>query len=171
MVDAAPAALVEGLDFADELSHVFKLAIDRSIADVGDVIEVLQLPHDLGADDLGGNFAMSFLFELVGDRIHGELDLVHGHRPLFTGLQKSGQKLFAGEGLASPIALHDMQLFPLDGLVGGEAKGTLEALAASADGMTIPGFARVDDAILGASAFGAAHRVGVGGENACIIQC
>lgn len=141
MIDAAAPTLVEGLDFADELTHVLELAIYRGVADVGDVVEIFEFTHDLGADDLGGNLPVPFLLEFVGDLVHGELDFVHGNGAFLAGLEKAGQELVPGEGLAAAVALHDVQFLALDDLIGGESEGALEALATAADGMTVPGFA------------------------------
>jgi hypothetical protein len=81
----------ERLDFADELSDVVELAVDRDVADVGDRIDFVEFVHHLGTDDVGGDFGEVVLVEGGQDFLHCTVEAIHGDRALFAGLHEASK--------------------------------------------------------------------------------
>src|ERR1700693_770703 len=144
-----------------EFFHIFKIQIYRSEADVGDFVVAAQAIHDEFAEFAG--LALAFL--RIDDKgfglVHNLLELADWHRPFLTCTQQAVQNFLAVEFLAASVLLdHHVRNF-IDALVGGEALGALQALAAAADRLRLFAFARVDYLVIGEAAKGTFH----GAEN------
>src|SRR5262245_43966390 len=151
------AFLDQSLHLVHELRDVLELPIDRGEADVGHLVELLQMLHDQIAQLEGRDL---LLRPLVQPRLDVGDDVVHGlhaYGSLLTRLQNGAAELLAVEGLAPPIALDDAREHVLDVLVRGVAAVALEAGAPAPDELPLTADAGIDHPILAVAAEGALH--------------
>lgn len=153
----ASGAFFEALDFADELPDVFELAVDGDVADVGDRVDLVEFVHDLGTDDVGGDFGEVVAVEFGEDFFDGAVEAVHGDGAFFAGLDEAAHEFFAMDGLACAVAFDDAEFGAFDLFVGGVAVGAAEALAAAADGGAVLRHSGVEDLIFERAALNAPH--------------
>src|SRR5881394_1492238 len=127
--------LVQAL-FAEEAGEVLGLAevaIDRGVADVGHVIELLQLLHDQFADGRGRQLGLAHALELTHDCRDHPLDPFGLEGALADGDGDRPGKLVAIEGRAAAGALEDGEFAQLDTLEGGEPALAARAKATTTD--------------------------------------
>jgi len=159
-LEGAPLVpFAEGLDFLDELTDVLEASVDGSVADVSDLIELVEGVHHLGADEVGGDLALKILFERLKNIVRGFLEHLEGYGALFAGLAHAAEKFVAVEGFAAAVTFEDAKVLAFDFFVGGETLAASDALASAADATAVLGQAGVDHLVLEVAAFGAVHLV------------
>lgn len=147
----------KGLDFGDEFVHVLELAVDGDVADVGDGVDLVELVHDLGADDGGGDLADVVFVKVGEDFFDGAVEAVHGDGALFAGFDEAAHELFAVEGLEGAVAFDDAEFGSFDVFVGGVAVGAVQALPAAAYGGPVLRRAGVEDFVFLGATLDATH--------------
>src|SRR3990167_5481996 len=138
-----------------ELAGLAEVAIDRGVADIGHVIEALELLHDQFADHGRGEFGLAHALKLAGDQRDHPLDALGLDGPLAGGDGEGAGQLVALEGRAPARPLEDRQLSQLHPLEGGEAAAALRTEAAAADGRAVFRRAAVLHLAFGVAAEGA----------------
>src|SRR5688500_13434366 len=135
------------LELAHELAHIAERAIHRREADVGDLVQPLQLLHDDGADFLGAHLFLGAIlerrFDLVGDALDGR----DADGTFFARLEQTGDELLPLEALARAVLLDHHVRDLVDPLVTGEAAAAVEAFAPAADDLPFLALPRVDDLV------------------------
>jgi hypothetical protein len=117
----APA---EGMNFINETLNVLKAAVDRCVAQVGDLIDLAQLFQNLVTDYGGGNF-VSARFKFVHDVVDRLFKRHETDRTFVARFRDAAGQFPAVEDFVSAIAFDDPQIRSLDFFVGGVTKGTL----------------------------------------------
>ena len=135
--DAAPAAaLRRRLDFLQriaEVGDVLEAAVDRREADVGDLVELVELLHHHLADLPRRDLALAERQHLRDDALDRLVDELGRHRPLVQRALEAVAQLADVEVGARAVGLDDLRQPQLDRLVGGEALLAAGAAAAAAD--------------------------------------
>ena len=133
-------------------------AVDRREADVGDLVELVELLHHHLADLPRRNLALAqrqHLLRRCGRRPASTYSVGTGR--LCSARWKPMRIFVDVEVGAGAVGLHDLRQPQLDGLVGREALLAGDAAAAAADRVARLGHARVDDLRVGAAAERALH--------------
>ena len=117
-------APTEGMNLIDETLHILKAAVDRRVAQVGDLIDLAQLFQNLVTDHGGGNF-LSARFKFVHDVVDRLFQRHETDRTFVARFRDAAGQFPAVEDFMSPIAFDDSQIRSLDFFVGGVTKGTL----------------------------------------------
>jgi len=117
----APA---ECMNLIDETLDIFKAAVDRRVAQVGDLIDLAQLFQNLVTDHGGGNF-VSARFKFVHDVVDRLFKRHETDRTFVTRFRDAAGQFPAVEDFMGTIPFDDPQIRPLDLFVGGVTKGTL----------------------------------------------
>ena len=151
-------AVLEFLDFADEFTDVFELAVDRYVAHVGDWVDVVEFVHDFDADDVGGAFGEVVLVKLCEDFFDCAVESLHRDGAFFAGFDEAAEEFFAVEGLAGTVAFDDSQLGALNLLVGGVTVLALQALASAPSSGAVFRHTRVDDFVFEGTTLNTAHK-------------
>lgn len=151
--------LVEELrDLIDERADVLELTVDRSEADIGDFVDVLEFFHGELADLPGGDFLLEGVLQLGFDVGNGFFDDFDRDRTFLTGAQQAVEQLDAVETLASAVFLDDDQRDGLDDLIGRKAFATLRAFPATTDAFAFVSGAGVDNFAVFTAAVRAFHK-------------
>ena len=127
----AGSPVFERLNFADKLADVVELPVDRDVSHIGYWIDLVELVHDLGPDNVGRDLGNVILVEFGKNLLDRPVETVHRHRPLLAGLDETSEELFSIDRLAAAVLLHYSQLRTLDLLVGGIAVRAVQTFAAS----------------------------------------
>ena len=122
------------IHFADEFVDLLKSPIDTGKADICDLVQLAQCLHHARANFRARNLAVIFIRDIVHNFLNDLLDGLGADGPLLAGFFQARQQLLPGKLLPPAIPLDHHQAFVLDFLVGGKALGTLQTLAAAADG-------------------------------------
>jgi hypothetical protein len=117
----APA---ECMNFIDETLDILKAAVNRRVAQVGDLIDLAQLLQHLVADQGGGNFAPA-RFKFVHDIVDRLFERHETDRTFFARFRDAVGEFPAVEDFMGAIPFDDPQIRSLDFFVGGVTKGTL----------------------------------------------
>lgn len=165
----AERLVFEGLDFADEFADVVEAAVNRDVADVGDGIDFMQFVHDLGSDDVGGDFGEVVLVEFGEDFLHGAVEAIHGDGAFLAGLDEAAEELFAIEGFAGAVLLDDAEFGALDLFVGRVAIGAGEAFATTTNGRSVLRHTGIDHFVLLGTTLNAPHALG--DKTGCYTAC
>src|SRR5688572_20298933 len=135
--------------FVREVVDVAEVAIHRREADVGDLIEFLQLRHHQRAELAAGDLALRPIVEDLLGAIGNVVDIRRLDRALFARLQQSRDQLRSLEALARAVLLHYHVRNFFDALVAREpfAAAVVETLPAAADHVALAALARVHDLV------------------------
>jgi hypothetical protein len=114
----------ERMNLIDETFDVLKAAVDRRVAQVGDLIDLAQLFQNLVTDHGGGNF-VSARFKFVHDVVDRLFKRHETDRTFVARFRDAAGQFPAVENFMSAIAFDDPQIRSLDFFVGGVTKGTL----------------------------------------------
>jgi len=117
----APAQCV---NLIDETLDILKAAVDRRVAQVGNLIDLAQLFQNLVTDHGGGNF-VSARFKFVHDVVDRLFKRHETDRTFVTRFRDAAGQFPAVEDFMGTIPFDDPQIRPLDLFVGGVTKGTL----------------------------------------------
>src|SRR5439155_961081 len=145
----APAGAILLHQLLDRLAHVLQVvevAIDRGEADVGDLIDLLQLADDDVADRRRGNLRLAERQQLALDPRDQRVDLRLADRPLGHGDAQARAQLLLVVLLAPAALLHHVKGGQLDPLVGREALAARVAAPPAADVLPAVQLARIDHA-------------------------
>ena len=148
------------LDFLQrvaEIRDVLERAVHRGEADVGDLVELVQLLHHHLADLPRRDLALAERQHLLHDAVDRRVDVLGRHRPLVQRALEADADLRDIEVRAVAVGLDHLRQAQLDGLVGGEALLAGDAAPAPANRIAGLGHARVDDLRVGAAAEGTFH--------------
>ena len=154
-------ALTGRLDLPErvpEVGNVLETAVDGGEADVGDLVERVELLHDHLADLPRGDLAFAESQHACDDAIDRLVDELGRHRALVQRAPEAFAHLRDVEIRPCPVGLHDLRQTQLDGLVGCESLLAARATAAAANRATGLRDARVDDLSVRAGAERALHR-------------
>src|SRR5260221_667404 len=152
-----PAPLQQPLEGGHELVDVLEVAVDRSEADEGHLVQLAQALHQELAHLVGGHFAVGPFVDHRLHAVHDQLQGLHRHRPLLAGLEQPGQDLLAVEALAAAVLLHHQVRDLIDSLVRGEALAAAKALAPAANDLAFLAFPGVHNLVFEVRAEGALH--------------
>ena len=137
--------------------NVVKIAVNRSEADVRDVVDLLELVKSDLADLVGGDFALEGIFQFGRDILDDIFDGLQLDGALNGGSAKPVHQLFAVERLYRMILFNDHQRDLLDDLIGSKTGSALDAFAAAAH--LVVGRAGVYDLAFLTAAFGTFHNI------------
>src|SRR6185312_12441394 len=147
---------VDGIaDTADELAEILgfaEIAVDRSEAHIGDLVERGQRLHHQLADQIARNVRLAGAFELADDRVDDALDALGLDRALAQRDIDRARQLVALEGLALPVLLDDRQFAQLHALERGKARRAIGTEPAPPDRRAIIGRPRILDLCIFATA-------------------
>src|SRR5438045_1579836 len=124
--------LLEPSELAFEVSQLLEVLVDAREAQVRDLVELREVPKDLHANVLAGDFRPAPAQVLLHP-VHQRRHLLLGDRAVRDGLPDAGDDLGPVVGLAHAGALHDAQAERLHALHGREAPLARAALPAAAD--------------------------------------
>lgn len=134
-------------DFGDrvlEFRHILETLVDRGKADVGDLVQTLELTHDKFTDVPGDHFTSTAGEKFFFDSLNGAIDCLGGHRAFAQGQHKAGPQFCRIELRTTAILLdHDRHL-QLDAFVGSEPLIAMRAPTAAANGIPFLGHTGVD---------------------------
>ena len=105
-----------------EVLGLAEIAIDRSEADVGHVVERAEILHHGFADGLRGDLTLTNAFQIADDFRHQLLHLLRLDGPLAQRDRQRAKELVAIEGNAASVALEDHKFAELHALEGREAE-------------------------------------------------
>src|SRR5206468_6489876 len=120
-------------------------AIHRGEANVGDLVDALELAHHQLAQARRRHFLGAAVEQLVLDALHRRVDLFHADRAL---AQREGHRradLRWVELGARAVLLHHRRQGDFGALIGGEALVAALAAAPAAHDIALVGLARLDD--------------------------
>src|SRR5215470_14746775 len=100
--------------------YVLEVAINRSKANVGDLINLLQSLHDEFADFACSPFALRRIHHKLLHIVHDVLHLAHGNRTLFTCPQQPRQDFLSLKLFSPPIFFHYHVWYFVNALISGE---------------------------------------------------
>ena len=149
--------LAHFIDHGAEVVDVFEASVDARKADVGHLVELLELSHHQLADAAGDHFTLPKVQQFFFDALDGAVDLVGAHGPLAQCQVERAQQLAAVVFNAPAVLLHDGREVHFRPLVGGEALVARAALAAAADEDPILRHPRFNDLRLEVAAEGTLH--------------
>src|SRR5690606_20979837 len=129
----------------------------RGKADVGDLVELVELVHHHVADLARRHVAHAEREQSLDDALDRGVDVLGGHRALVQREPQAKHELGAAELGAPPVLLDHLRQPQLEGLVGGEALAALRAAATAPDAGALLVHARVDHLGIGRVAEGALH--------------
>ena len=150
--------LSERLQLVHKLVDVLKFPIDGCKADIGDLVQLMQLLHDFFTDDPTFNLRLAHLLDPLFDPVGDGFDRADTDRSLFTGFFQADENLIAVKRLAATVLLHDNGKNFLDSLVSGIAAFTTKALPAATNDFAFLGHTRIDDLVFKFIAEGTFHR-------------
>src|SRR5947209_3087963 len=148
----------ESLDLIHELRDVFEFPVHGSEAHIRDLIELVELGHDLLTHHAARDLGLAPLLDSLLDAVCDGLQRRHADRAFLTGFLQAGQHLGPVEGFPPPVFLDDHGEHFLDPLVGGEPPLAPQALPAPADGLAFLRHPRVHDLIFNVATERASHR-------------
>src|SRR5437870_423167 len=149
-----------GLDFLQripEIGDVLEAAVNRRKANVGDLVELVELLHHHLADLARGNLALAQSEHLLHDALDSLVDVLGGHRPFVQCALEAVANAGGIEIGAGSILLDDLRKTQLRRLVGGESLLAGKAAPPSPYGVACFRDARIDDLRVGTAAEGAFH--------------
>src|SRR4029077_18277260 len=135
-------AAQELVDLVLDLLKVHEGAVDGGKANISHLVEATELIHHQLAHFTRWNVNLAPGSQLRLDLVHDPFDGAVRDLALGGGLHQAAEELLAIEVLPAAIRLPHVERPRLDALVGGEALGALQALAAPADrfaGVRVPG--------------------------------
>src|SRR5579883_1561903 len=136
----------EGLQVVEDLGHVLERLVERRVADVGDLVDLPELPHDDVPNEVARDLTVVDLADLALDRVRHLLEaLGRDALDLGAGDLQALEDLLPVEGLARVVALDDAERALLHALVSREATLAREALAATPDHEALRRLAGVED--------------------------
>src|SRR5881296_2775936 len=148
----------QSLDLIHELRDVFELPVHGRETHIRDLIELVELRHDLLAHHAARNLGLAPLLDTLLDAVCDGLQRRHADRAFLTGFLQAGQHLGPVEGFPPPVFLDDHGEHFLDPLVGGEPPLAPHALPAPADGLAFLRHPRVHDLVVNVATERASHR-------------
>ena len=141
------ALLSQRFQLVHELVDVFELAVDRGETNIGDLIQLMKLFHQLFTDDPALDFGFAHFLNAFLDAIRHVFDGGGTDRPFFAGLLEAGENFCTVERLPAAVLLHHHGKDFLDTFVGGVATLAAETFAAAANHLAFLRHARVDDLV------------------------
>src|SRR5215470_11486681 len=129
-------ALLELAHRLAEILDVLEAPIDGSKADVGDLVELVELLHHHLADLARRDLALTESQHLTDDPVDGLVDELRRHRPLVQRPLKTVAQLADVETGARAVGLHYLRQPELDRLVGRKSLLAPYAAAATANGVS-----------------------------------
>src|SRR5947209_6512475 len=148
----------QSLDLIHKLRDVFELPVHGREADIRDLIELVELGHDLFAHNTARDLGLAPLLDTLLDAVRDDLQRRHADRAFLTGFLQAGQHLGPVEGLSPPVFLDDHGEHFVDPLIGGEPPLAPQALPAPADGLAFFRHPRVHDLVFNVATKRASHR-------------
>src|SRR5438067_1040733 len=164
---SSPPRRLHFLDGIAEIVRRLELPVDRSEADVGDLVELGELAHHEVAHPRGGHLALAERAQPLDHAIDRAFDLIGRHRALAQREHHAAHELLAIEVGAAAVLLHEARHLEVHPLVGGEALLAARALAPPARGVRLKVRPRVDDLGFLGAAEGAFHGSGWLALRAC----
>src|SRR5919109_2537265 len=141
-----------------EVGDLLEVLVDAGEPEIGDLVDVPELPEDLDADLLRGDLRplpTEPLLDPVDELLHLEVR----DRPVLGGLEDAGRHLLPPERVARAVPLADDEPDVLDPLVGGEAPVAGIALAPTADRRSAVGGPGVHDPVVVGTAPRTSHEI------------
>src|SRR5207237_10159678 len=127
-----------------KILDVLAAAVDGCEADIGDLVELVELLHHHLADLSRRNLALTEGEHLTDDPVDGLVDELRRNRALVQGPLKTIAQLADVEIGPRAVGLHDLRQSELDRLVGCEALLTGRAATAAANRVSRLRHARID---------------------------
>src|SRR5688572_27599196 len=140
-----------------DLADVAKVPVHRREANVGDLVEPLELFHDQRAHFLGAHLLLGPFLHRRFDAIGNRFDRRHADGTLLAGLEQPGDEFLALEPLAGAVLLDHHIRDLVDPLVAGEAAAAVETFATPADDLPFLALPRVDNLVAEMAAERALH--------------
>src|SRR5690606_36100071 len=135
----------QALDFGAEFVQIFKAAVHRGKAHVGNFIQLAQFRHHAFAEHTAGYFALTAAAQAMFNTGEGAVNVFDTDRAFFQRPQSAGMEFFFVEGLTRAVLLDDARHHQFGGFEGRETLTTADAFASAADLFAIGDQARVDD--------------------------
>src|SRR5881296_57147 len=148
----------QSLDLIHELRDVFELPVHGRETHIRDLIELVELGHDLLAHHATRDLGLAPLLDTLLDAVRDGLQRRHADGTFLTGLFQAGQHFGPVEGLPPPVFFDDHGENFLNPLVGGEPPLATQALPAPADGLAFFRHPRVHDLVFNVATKRASHR-------------
>ena len=136
------------LDFRDEIVKVLKLAVNAGEANIGDLVQLEQVPHGDLADHVAFDFSLMIGQDFPLDRGGQLLDLFLRHGTFPAGPHDAAHDFFAIEGLFLLVLLDDRDLQFGHPFKRGVAISTLVAMAAAANHEAVVTRSAINDAVV-----------------------
>src|SRR5450432_370922 len=146
------------MNFIDETLDILEAAMDRGVAEVGDLIEFTQLFQDFVANRGPGNFAPARL-QFMHDIVDRFLECHQADGTFFTGLRHAVRQLASIEGFMGTVPFDHAQIGPFNFFVSGETESTGKTNSPPPNARTISRLSRIDDLVIAISALWTAHGV------------
>lgn len=151
--DAPLGAVLQGLNFVDEVADVVEMTIYRCVTHVCDLIQGMKMIHHLGTHNMRRDLPFKVRFQLLDDLVHRALQRLCTDRTLFTRFHHSAQNLLLIKRLAASVSLENSQFRAFDFLVRRESMTALHTLPATADAPAILRQPRVNHLVFETAAF------------------
>src|SRR5262245_26669926 len=149
------------------------MPVHRRKADVGDLVERLQLLHHRRADFGGADLTFGALLQRRFHAVGNGLDGRRTDRPLFAGFEQTANQFLTIEPLPGAVLLDDHVRDLVDALVARETLAAPDALAPAANDLPFFALARIDDLVAQMAAIRTFHRLyvrsGSGWSASCFI--
>src|SRR5690606_30521302 len=113
-----------------EVAGFPEITVDRSEADVGDLVESRERIHHHLTDHLARNLGVTGALQSPDNAVHDALEAFLVDGALLRGDLHGAEQLVTVEGLALAIRLYDRQFSELHPFEGGEARAAVRAMSA-----------------------------------------
>ncbi|BBG30956.1 arginine/ornithine N-succinyltransferase [Zymobacter palmae] len=137
--------IVQTIDFCAKFVDILKATIYRCKADIGHLVELAQLAHNLIADLSGIDLTLASRAQALADLFDGRFDRLDADGALLERPCHTGTQLGRIEALAGAVGLDDSRHDQFGRLVRRKALMTRQALAASANLIALRHQTRVTD--------------------------
>jgi hypothetical protein len=140
-----------------EIRKILEVSVDAGETHIGHGIEALERIHNQVTQATARDLAVRLIQQPGLNIADGLLQLGKGHRTLLTGGHHATEQLLWVEGLTTTVLFHNEHGHLFHAFIACEASTAGQALAAAADGITLPTFPGIHYLILEMAAEGATH--------------
>lgn len=149
--------LRKGLDRFHELINVLKLAVHGGEPHVGNLVQLVEFPHDFFTDHPGLDLRFTRILQAFFNPVHRGFECGAADRPLFTRLFQAGHDFGTVERLPPVVFFNDRGKIFFNPFIGREATTTSETFPAPADDFAFPGRAGINHFVVESITEGTLH--------------